>query len=154
VWVLPLFGDGKPYAVLATQFEESWAYFSPDGRWFAYTSNESGRSEVYVQSFPQSGGKWLISNGGGAQPHWRNDGKELFYIAPDKALMAVTVNASSTFETSTPSPLFVTQVSAYNAPNRYAVGPDGQRFLINCPAGEASKTPITVVLSWASGLNK
>ena len=154
LWLLPLFGDGKPYPLLATPFDETSAYFSPDGRWFAYTSNETGRTEVYVQSFPQSGGKWLVSSGGGAQPHWRNDGRELFYIAPDRTLMAVTVNVGSTFETSTPSPLFATQVSAYNAPNRYAVAPDGQRFLINCPAGEASKTPVTVVLSWAAGLNK
>src|ERR1041385_945241 len=126
-------------------FAESQAFFSPDGRWLAYTSNESGRIEVYVQTFPQSGGKWLISSGGGSQPHWRGDGKELFYVAPDKTLMAVDIKATSTFETSAPKPLFATQVGNFNAPNRYVVTPDGQRFLVNSPVGEVNQTPITVV---------
>ena len=116
VWVLPLSGDMKPYPMLETEFEEAQGFFSPDGRWFAYVSNESGRSEVYVQSFPQTGGKWLISTAGGAQPQWRGDGKELFYIAPDKTLMAVDINAGVSLETSTPKALFATQVSAYGAP--------------------------------------
>jgi Tol biopolymer transport system component len=154
IWILPLFGDGKPYPFLQTQFEESQAHFSPDGHWIAYTSNETGRNEVYVQTFPQSGGKWLVSSGGGAQPHWRGDGKELFYIAPDRTLIAVDVNAGATFETGAPKPLFGTQVNAYNAPNRYVVAPDGQRFLINSAAGEVNQTPITVVLNWTSGLKR
>jgi Tol biopolymer transport system component len=154
LWILPVSGDAKPYPILETEFEEGEGYFSPDGRWVAYVSNESGRSEVYVQSFPQTGGKWLISTGGGAQPHWRGDGKELFYVAPDKTLMAVGVNATSTFETAAPTPLFKTQVSSYGAPNRYVVAADGQRFLINCPAEEASKTPITVTLNWTAGLKQ
>jgi len=154
LWVLPLFGDGKPYPFLQTEFTEAQGFFSPDGRWLAYTSNESGRVEVYVQTFPQSGGKWLISSGGGAQPHWRGDGKELFYMAPDRTLMAVEVNPASTFETSAPKPLFATQVSGYNAPNRYVVSADGQRFLVNSPAGEVNQTPITVVLNWTSGLKR
>ena len=152
LWVLPVEGT-QPYSLLATEFEESNGQFSPDGRWFAYTSNESGRTEVYVQSFPVSGGKWLVSSGGGSQPRWRRDGKELFYIAPDKQLMSVKVNAGLTFETSTPSALFLTQINNYAAPNRYAVSADGQRFLINCPAGEVSRTPFAVVINWTSGLN-
>ena len=154
LWVLPLFGDGKPYPFLQTEFIETQGFFSPDGHWLAYTSNESGRNEVYVQTFPQSGGKWLISSGGGAQPHWRGDGKELFYMAPDRTLMAVEVNTVSTFETSAPKPLFATQVSGYNAPNRYVVSADGQRFLVNSPAGELNQTPITVVLNWTSTLKR
>jgi Tol biopolymer transport system component len=78
IWILPLFGDGKPYPLLQSPFTEYQGHFAPDGKWFAYTSNESGRDEVYVQSFPPSGGKWQVSTGGGAQPHWRRDGKELF----------------------------------------------------------------------------
>lgn len=154
LWILPLPGDAKPYPFLETEFVEEQGHFSPDGRWVAYASNESGRSEVYVQSFPQTGGKWLISTGGGAQPHWRSDGKELFYIAPDKVLMAVAVNATSTFETAAPAPLFKTQVSGYSAPNRYVVTADGRRFLINGPAEEVSKTPITVTLNWTAALKK
>jgi len=154
LWVLPLFGDIKPYPLLETEFEEGHAHISPDGRWFAYVSNESGRSEVYIQSFPQTGGKWLISTAGGSQPYWRADGKELFYIAPDKTLMAVEINAGSTLESSTPKALFATQVSSYNSPSRYVVTSDGQRFLINAPAEEISQTPITVVLNWTSGLKK
>jgi Tol biopolymer transport system component len=154
LWVLPLFGDGKPYPFLQTDFSEAQGFFSPDGHWLAYISNESGRNEVYVQTFPQSGGKWLISSGGGAQPHWRSDGKELFYIGPDRTLMAVEVNTASTFETSAPKPLFATQVSGYNAPNRYVVSADGQRFLVNSPAGEMNQTPITVVLNWTSTLKR
>ena len=154
LWVLPLFGDGKPYPLLQTEFTEAQGFFSPDGHWLAYTSNESGRTEVYVQTFPQSGGKWLISSGGGAQPHWRGDGKELFYMAPDRTLMAVEVNTASTFETSAPKPLFATQVNGYNAPNRYVVSADGQRFLVNSPAGELNQTPITVVLNWTSKLKR
>jgi len=154
LWVLPLLGDGKPYPFLQTEFIETQGFFSPDGHWLAYTSNESGRNEVYVQTFPQSGGKWLISSGGGAQPHWRGDGKELFYIAPDRTLMAVEVNTASTFETSAPKPLFSTQVSSYTAPNRYVVSADGQRFLVNSPAGEVNQAPITVVLNWTSTLKR
>ena len=154
LWALPLFGDRKPYALLNTPFSEQQGHFSPDGRWFAYTSNESGRYEVYVQSFPLSGGKWLVSTAGGAQPHWRRDGKELFYVAADRRLMAVDVTAGASLEASAPKALFQTQVVRYDAPNRYDVSADGQRFLINTPVGEVSQTPITVVLNWTAGLKR
>jgi Tol biopolymer transport system component len=154
IWILPLFGDGKPYPLLQSPFSEYQGHFAPDGKWFAYTSNESGRTEVYVQSFPPSGGKWQVSTGGGAQPHWRRDGKELFYIATDRKLMAVDVKFGSTFETSAPKALFQTQVVRYEAPNRYVVIGDGRRFLVNSPVEEVSQTPITVVLNWTSGLRK
>jgi len=154
IWLLPLFGDGKPYSLLQSPFSEYQGHFAPDGKSFAYTSNESGRSEVYVQSFPPSGGKWQVSTGGGAQPHWRRDGKELFYIAPDRKLMAVDVKLGSTFETSAPKTLFQTKVVRYEAPNRYVVAGDGQRFLVNSPIEEVSQTPITVVLNWTAGLKK
>jgi len=154
IWVLPLFGDGKPYALLQTPFGEFQAHFSPDGRWFAYTSNESGRNEVYVQGFPPSGGKWQVSTVGGAQPHWRRDGKELFYVAADRKLMAVEVKLSPTFETSAPKMLFETQVVRHEAPNRYVVTGDGQRFLVNSPVEEVSQTPITVILNWTTALKR
>ncbi len=154
IWILPLAGDGKPSLLLQSPFSEHQGHFAPDSKWFAYTSNESGRDEVYVQSFPPSGGKWQVSTGGGAQPFWRHDGKELFYIAPDRKLMAVDVTLGSTFETSAPKTLFQTQVIRYEAPNRYLVSRDGQRFLINSPVEELSQTPVTVILNWVAGLKK
>lgn len=154
VWVLPLDGSGKAYPLLASQFGESLAHFSPDGRWIAYTSTESGRPEVYVQNFPPTGGKWQVSTGGGAQPHWRRDGNELFYIASDRKLMAVSVKLGASFELGTPLPLFQTRVSSYTSPNRYDVSPDGQRFLVNSSVQEQSSAPMIVILNWAAGLKK
>jgi dipeptidyl aminopeptidase/acylaminoacyl peptidase len=93
IWVLPTFGDRKPVPFLKTSFAELMPVFSPDGRFLAYQSNESGRAEVYVQSFPGPGGKWQISTSGGRDPQWRADGKELYYRAPDQKLMAVDIQA-------------------------------------------------------------
>ena len=153
VWVLPLDGGAKPYPLLATEFAESHAHFSPDGRWIAYASTESGRTEIYVQSFPPTGGKWQVSSSGGAQPHWRRDGRELFFMAPDRKLMAVSVKPGAALEFGTPEPLFQTRVSNFTSPNRYDVSADGQRFLVNSSAGESSSA-ITVILNWAAGLKK
>ncbi len=99
IWVLPLEGDRKPVPFLATEFNERQARFSPDGHWVAYTSDESGQDEVYVRSFSmnsagtavEAGGKWPISNGFGADPHWRGDGRELYYRSRDGRLMAVEI---------------------------------------------------------------
>jgi serine/threonine protein kinase len=153
LWVLPLFGEMKPYVVLQTEFNESHGRFSPDSRWLAYVSNESGRNEVYVQSFPPSGGKWQVSTTGGSQPHWRSDGKELFYMTPDRKLMAVDVNPQQSFEVGAPKLLFQTTVARYEAPNRYAVSRDGQRFLINSAVEEVSHT-MTVVLNWTAEIKR
>jgi hypothetical protein len=147
-------GDKKAYPLLHSEFNEFHAHFSPDGRWFAYSSTESGKPEVYVQSFPPAGGKWQVSTNGGAQPQWRRDGKELFYVAPDRKLMAVDVRLGSSFEMGTPVALFQTQVSGFTSPNRYAASADGQRFLINSTVQDASPTPITVILNWAATLRK
>jgi serine/threonine protein kinase len=108
LWVLPLQGDRKPVPYLVTPFNEAQAQFSPDGHWVVYTSNESGTREVYVQPFPvSSGGKWVVSNGGGSQPRWSRDGKELLYFAPDSMLMEVGVTATGgTFQPGVPKPLF------------------------------------------------
>jgi Tol biopolymer transport system component len=154
LWVLPLFGDMKPYPVLQTEFNQAHGHLSPDGRWLAYVSNESGQDQVYVQSFPPSGGKWQVSAGGGAQPLWRRDGKELYYIAADRKLMAVEVKLGQTFEMGTPTPLFQTQVIRYRSSNRYAVSNDGQRFLVNSAVEEVSHTSIVVVLNWTAGLKR
>ncbi len=149
-------GDQKPTPFVQTEFNEIQGRFSPDGRWVAYASNLSGRFEVYVQSFPSSGGKWQVSTGGGAQPQWRRDGRELFYLAADRKIMAVEVNgAGPTFVPGVPKPLFEAHVSA-NFPGQpyYAVTGDGQRFLVNTLVGESAPAPFTVVLNWAAALKK
>jgi len=154
IWVLPLEGDAKPYPLLQSEFGEYHGHFSPDGRFFAYVSNESGRDEVYVQSFPPAGGKWQVSTGGGAQPHWRRDGREVYYIAPDRKLMAVSVKLGETFENGTAIPLFQTQVSFFNNTNRYDVTADGQRFLVNSTVASTKEAPFNVILNWTSTLKR
>jgi len=159
--VLPLNKDGfiagSPSPFLATPFNESHGRFSPDGRWLAYTSDESGRSEVYVRPFPASsaGGKWQVSTDGGYQPLWRRDGRELLYFSPDSKLTSVEVSTSPAFKAATPKTLFAAPI--YEGPvvsntHRWDISPDGQRFLINV-APEAG-APITVVQNWQAGLKK
>src|SRR5438309_1199910 len=122
LWVLPLFEERKPELFLQTDYADLYGRFSPDGRWITYVSNESGKREVYVRGFPAAGGKWQISNGGGGQPHWRRDGKELFYVTADKKLMAVEVNGSSgTFEAGIPKSLFDLRINTTNGFSDYDV---------------------------------
>ena len=154
LWALPLDGDRKPFPVVQTNFDERDGQFSPDGKWIAYQSNESGRFEIYVQPFPGPGGKSQVSNNGGAQVRWRRDGKELFYIALDDRLMAVPIRIASdgqTLEAGAPVPLFVTRIGSAASPNvtrqQYMVSADGQRFLMNTLTEEAT-SPITVILNW------
>ena len=172
LWVLPLEGagtsmkPGKPFPFLQSNFNEDHAQFSPDVRWLAYTSNESGRYEVYVQSFPQAGGKYQVSTGGGIAPRWRrdgpNNGKELYYIAPDAKLMAVAIRGESTLEAgllSAASALFQTNIheaGGYVAADKqqYDVSADGQRFLINTPVEGGQSTPLTVITNFPATLKK
>jgi WD40-like Beta Propeller Repeat len=157
LWVLPLTGDRRPMPFLQTQFEERQGQFSPNGRRVAYISDESGRYEVYVQSFPALGGKWQISTDGGTEPSWRRDGKELFYLAADGKLMVVEVKANSTFA-SVPRALFVAPSVGLDPGARllstYSVTADGQRFLFNSSLKESTSTPITVVFNWTAELPK
>ncbi len=154
LWVLPMSGDRHPMPFLQTQFEERQGQFSPDGRWVAYVSDESGRYEVYVQSFPAGGGKRQISANGGTEPRWRRDGKELFYLAADGKLMAVQVKGNSTFEASVPRALFVRP--PLNLGGRvhssYSVAADGQRFLFSSFREELISHPITVVTQLDRGV--
>jgi len=154
LWLLPLNGDRKPVPYLQTPFDELNARFSPDGRWMAYQSNESGRFQIYLQTVPPSGAKYQISSSGGAVPQWRRDGKELFYVAADQKLMAVPVKLGTTVEAGTPQPLFpVFPVGASFF--SYVPMRDGQRFLVNVPAGgeAAVAPPITVVTNWQRSLS-
>ncbi len=158
LWVLPLAGDRQPFPYVKTEFQETQARFSPDVRWIAYVSNESGRDEVYISGFPTVGGKVRVSTNGGVQPRWRPDGKELFYLSPDRKVMAVPVKADSTVEVGTPKALFDVRFApigsgAPYAPYQYDATADGQRFMINTPLENAT-VPITVVLNWTAGLKK
>jgi eukaryotic-like serine/threonine-protein kinase len=152
VWVLPLSGDPKPFPLIQTEFNEWQAQFSPDGKWIAYVSEESGVSQVYVQAFPMQSGKVAVSTAGGVQPRWRPDGKELFYLAPDRKLMAVTVKANTTFEVDTPRPLFQTTLDLTAFRQTYEVSADGSRFLLNTPIERVAQ-PLTVVLNWPALMN-
>jgi eukaryotic-like serine/threonine-protein kinase len=144
--------DPKPFVVAQTPATEDQGQFSPDGHWIAYTSNATGQSEIYVIPFPlsPSGGKWMISRGGGVQPRWRRDGKELFYISPDSKMMAVDVNTRPIFQTDTPRALFQTNIvdtGIRTGPLSWDIAPDGNRFLIITQTpGEASS--LTVALNW------
>ncbi len=157
LWLLPLFGERKPEAFLETEFNETHAHFSPDGHWVAYASDESGGPEVYVRPFPSSGGKWQVSGGGGTEPFWRRDGKELFYIAPDRKLMSVPVKLGSTFEAGAPQVLFETRVppgTMTDFRDRYVAAADGRRFLLNNMVETAASSPFTVVVNWAAEVRK
>ena len=152
IWVLPLEGDRTPVPVLQTEFNELLAQFSPDGRWIVYQSDESAQNEIYVQGFPKSSGKFQVSTSGGSLPRWRRDGTELFYLSPDRKMMAVEAKATATtFETGRPHELFQTRVALFlSVAPTYDVTADGQRFLIQTMPDDAEgASPITVVMNWA-----
>jgi Tol biopolymer transport system component/predicted Ser/Thr protein kinase len=151
LWALPLDGDRKPVPVLQSPFTEGGGQFSPDGKWIAYHSTESGRFEVYIRAFPSSAGKWQISNRGGAVPRWRADGKELFYVSTDVEMMAVTIRASAAgVEADTPRELFTYLVTGFNSP--YDAAADGQRFLLTERSEAQGSVPLNVVVNWQAAL--
>ncbi len=154
IFVVPTFGDRKPMPFQKTSFNEFWPMFSPDGRLIAYQSNESGRQEIYVQSFPGPGGKWQVSTAGGVEAKWRADGKEILYRAPDQNLMAVDVKMGDSFQAGVPKVLFPARVSPGIARNRYVAAGDGQRFLLVAPLKRESMTPTTVVLNWSAEMGR
>jgi serine/threonine protein kinase/Tol biopolymer transport system component len=164
LWALPMAGEQKPLPVLQTMFQEGAGQFSPDGRWIAYESNESGHVAIYIRAFPGQGGQWEVSSGAGTQPRWRLDGKELFYVAADGRLMAVPITVGSdgqTLQPGTPAPLFLTHLASGgnisipvgNSKPQYAVASDG-RFLMNVAVDGENTPPISVVLNWNAALNK
>ena len=130
LWALPLSGDRAPYPIFQSRFAENWASFSPDGRWIAFSSTETGRSEIYVTSFPPSERRWRISAGGGSQSRWRRDGEELFYLAPDQSLMAVRFQGQgSDIEVGPARKLF--EIRPPWLSYRAYHPTDGERFLVN-----------------------
>ncbi len=168
IWALPVTGQGekKPFVLRNSPFRETQGQLSPDGRWLAYTSNESQSDQVYVVPFAPGfdkpvAGKWQISLAGGTQPRWRGDSKELFYVAPEGKLMAVEVKATAqTFDRGTPQPLFELRSSILaNQPFLWGYVPsaDGKRFLVaETPgtSGDASPPPMTVVVNWLGSVKK
>jgi eukaryotic-like serine/threonine-protein kinase len=156
LWLTSLADPEKTVPVIRNQFWNPFCALSADRHWLAYSSNESGRYDVYGMPFPSGGGKWPISVAGGTEPAWRADGKELFYLAPDRYLMAVPITTGSSVQPGTPQRLFEAPVSsnitsAYTR-NQYIVTGDGQRFLVNEPVGGKSFSAVTVVVDWFSAL--
>jgi Tol biopolymer transport system component len=150
IFVKPL-PDGQPRPFVSTPAEERNARLSPDGRWIAYVSNESDRFEVYVQPFPATGSRWQVSTAGGLQPQWRGDGRELYYVSPDKKLTAVDVKTTgAVFAWGAPRALMETRMTGWERISagccQYAVSRDGERFLISTATTAA--TPITIASNW------
>jgi eukaryotic-like serine/threonine-protein kinase len=143
---LPLEGAQKLVSLLSTEFSQRSPALSPDGRWMAYDSDESGRREVYVRRFPVTEEKWQVSTRGGIWPYWRRDGKEIYYLGLDAALMAVPVSPG--FSAGTPERLFQTRLSIATVPRQYIASRDGQRFLMIEPARDPSASPMQVLLNW------
>ena len=157
LWIAPAAGDRKPVPYLKTPFSEIDGQFSPDGKWVAYSSNESGgRYEIYVRAFPAGTAKFPVSNGGGTLPRWRQDGKELFYRATDGRLMVVSVRPNAQgLEFTSPKALFSIAPPAGIFAYPYDVSPDGQTILALAPAaGEAGASSLTVLVNWQASLKK
>jgi Tol biopolymer transport system component len=167
IWALPMSGDAEAFPVVESPFREGPARLSPDGRWIAYGTNESGQDQILVQPFPDvAQGKWQVSPRGGYDPRWRADGRELYYLSPEGDVMAVEIGEGDAFEPGAVRTLFATGLAIAAAdlvPDyHYAVTGDGERFLINerlesgsfAPAGSAvvAAPELNVVVNWAQGL--
>jgi len=165
LWIVPMVGDRTPWAFLKTLFREGYGVFSPNGRWVAYQSNESGRPEVYVRPYvppgaagtAAAGGQWLVSTAGGVFPAWRPDGKELYYLNPAGVMMAARITVTgATLETGTPVVLFPTRIASGGVDaqqgRQYDVAPDG-RFLINTML-DSEAAPITLLQNWNPAVKK
>jgi eukaryotic-like serine/threonine-protein kinase len=143
LWLLSLEG-GKSQPLLRGQFNESDGRISPDGRWIAYVSDESGRDEIYLRAFAQPDGRWQVSSSGGAVPRWRRDGRELFFVSSEGRLMSVDVRGGMPLATGSPHAIL-----SMRGTDSYEVAPDGQRFLLKMPAGDREPDRLQIVLNWA-----
>jgi len=152
LWAVPAAGDRQPFPVAQSRFDERTAQFSPDTRWIVYESNESGQFEIYVRPFPGPGASTRVSSAGGTQPRWRQDGSELFYLAPGSRLMTVPLrlpSSASGITLGTPVPLFVVAATSTvqgGISFEYDVSRDGQKFLVNTLV-EQAPTPISLILN-------
>ena len=154
IWMLPMEGERTPEPFVDTPFIEKAAAFSPDGRWIAYTSDESGRNEVYVRAYPGPGGKFTISTQGGREPLWSPDGRELFYRTEDNKVMVVPVKLTPEFIAGIPKMLFEGRFSLGPYPWWYDITPDGQRFVMLQTVEESRQMEIVVVLNWFEELKQ
>jgi Tol biopolymer transport system component len=150
VYALPMMGDRTPQRIVRSPFSDVEAQLSPDGKFVAYVSAATGDSEIYVQPFP-TGERWRISNSGGRQPLWRPDGRELFFVSPDRKLYAVEIRPGPAFDYGIPQFLFEMRADVQLVRNSYIPSPDGTRFLVNM-ALDTTSPPIHVVRNWTAGL--
>jgi len=160
IWAMPM-ETRKPAPYIHGQANEVQPAFSPDGKWVAYVSDETGRAEIYVQPYPANGDKWTISTSGGVQPQWRSDGTELYFLTLSQQLQSVDVSVKdSRLDPGVPRLLFATRAvfpAGPLAPFRsYVVGPDGKSFLINEPASDSLQRhdPLTVIVNWTGLLRR
>ena len=156
--MLPREGDRQAFPFLESRFHKTQAQIAPNGHWIAYTSYESGRDEVYVQSFPTPSKQRQISVAGGMQPRWRRDGRELYYLASDQYINVVPVKIDEAFEAGGPTPLFRARILPQGSQSiyfdtQYDVTPDGQRFLFTVPPDDPHP-PITIVLNWPAVMRR
>jgi Tol biopolymer transport system component len=150
IWILPLQGERKPFPWLGTRFQETSPRFSPDGRWIAFESNESGVPEIYAALTEGGADKHRISPSGGRMPRWRADGRELYYIAPDGSVMVVPVHPGSKLEVEAPRPLFRPDPGIEN----YDVMPDGSRFLATVRVEAIPESPIRAIVNWEGAMKR
>ncbi|HKU28482.1 MAG TPA: hypothetical protein VJQ54_23640, partial [Candidatus Sulfotelmatobacter sp.] len=156
LWMLPLFGDRKPFPYVTGPGDQLYAQFSPDGKWVAYVSTETGRNEIYVAPFPRTGAKWQVSQNGGMLPRWRRDGAELLFAGFNSGqFMTAQVNGrGATFEVGEIRELFtIDNMSPSIASEQYDVSADGKRFLV-ITTGEAGTLPLTLVQNWSAELKR
>jgi Tol biopolymer transport system component len=150
IWQLPLQSDRKPVAVLRSDFLVRSARLSPDQRWMAYVSNETGRDEIYAQRFPGPSGKSMISAVGGTEPCWRGDARELFFLSASRVLMSVqTDDSSQVLRAGVPRPLFPTRRAQW-----YALSDDGKHFLVTMTPDDTDPPSINVLLNWTQDLRR
>ena len=148
-------GDTAATELVTTEFDEYEASFSPDGKYFAHTSEETGTTEIFLSTFPPGGGRWLVSQTGGMEPSWRGDGGELFFITPRRELMAVDISLGDSPVIGQPHRMFMTTVSPSTVSrNRYCVSSDGQTFLINSVGEGQHAAPATLILNWTAELSE
>jgi Tol biopolymer transport system component len=154
IWALAPDGSIDPFAVVASPFIDARPVFSPDGRWLAYQTDESGRPEIYVQQFPEASGKWQVSTAGGTEPIWSPDGREIFYLDAGQNLVSVQVETGQSFKAGLPNTLFEAGLVPTVQRNRYVISNDGERFLMLTPMDSQSNPPMTVVQNWTVSLDR